>query len=285
MTTFQGLGRGLGSLIPSAQSNTQHATGKPGAEVLQVPVESIEVNPRQPRTNIQRAELEELMNSIKEHGILQPLLVTPTKTGYQLIAGERRFQSARYLQLATVPAIVRPAEEIEKLELALIENIQRQELNGLDRAVAYQQLVDEFGLTQEAVAKKMGLSRSQVANTLRLLTLPEEIQKAIREKKISEGHAKVLLAIASPADQVKYLKKIIADELSVRDVESQVRQITVRTHKRHMTEDPEVAQLEQLLSQRLGTKVRVHRKGERGQIVIEFYSNEEFHSLQAQLTH
>ncbi|MFA6198565.1 MAG: ParB/RepB/Spo0J family partition protein [Patescibacteria group bacterium] len=284
MSNFQGLGRGLGSLIPGAGNNSVSVNGIKGKEVAEIPLEQIEANSRQPRAKIERHELEDLMNSIKEHGILQPVLVTPTKSGYQLIAGERRFQSAKILGMKTIPAIVRPVDELEKLELALIENVQRQDLNALDRARAYQQLVDEFGLTQEEVAKKIGFSRSQITNTLRLLTLPAEVQQAIAEHKITEGHAKALLALDSPAEQIAYLKKIVVNELSVRDVEMQVRQIQSRTKARRPSTDPEVAQHEQAIADVLGTKVKIRRRAGRGQLTIEFYSDEEYKALIDKLT-
>ena len=284
MSNFQGLGRGLGSLIPGAGNGIMSANGIKGKEVIEIPLEKIEVNSRQPRAKIERHELEDLMNSIKEHGILQPVLVTQTKTGYQLIAGERRFQSAKLLDMKTIPAIVRAVDELEKLELALIENVQRQDLNALDRARAYHQLVEEFGLTQEEVAKKIGFSRSQITNTLRLLTLPAEVLQAIAERKITEGHAKALLALDSPAEQIAYLKKIVVNELSVRDVEMQVRQIQSRTKSRRPATDPILAQHEQALGDALGTKVKIRRRAGRGQVTIEFYSDEEYNTLIDKLT-
>lgn len=285
MTSYQGLGRGLGSLIPTsarAGALSDNTTSK--KEVLEIPLDSITANPRQPRSKIERRDLEDLMNSIKAHGILQPLLVTPVRNGYQLIAGERRFQAAKYLGFKTVPAIARPSEEVEKLELALIENIQREDLNAIDRARAYSQLIDEFSLTQEEVARKIGQSRSQVANTLRFLHLPDEIKQAIMDGRISEGHAKALLGLSAPSEQLKYFQRIVAGKLTVRDVEQQIRQVTVRTHRRSLTGDPLVAEHEAKLAGALGTKVKISKRKGRGTIQIEFYSDEELQSLVNKLT-
>ncbi len=285
MSSYQGLGRGLGSLIPTAVSTsaTSDATGSK-KEVLEISLDKITANPRQPRSKIDRHDLEDLMNSIKVHGILQPLLVTPVRNGYQLIAGERRFQAAKYLGLKTVPVIARPSEEVEKLELALIENIQREDLNAVDRARAYSQLIEEFSLTQDEVAKKIGQSRSQVANTLRFLHLPDDIKQAIMDGRISEGHAKALLGLPTPAEQLKYFQRVVAGKLTVRDTEQQVRQVTVRTHRRSLGGDPQVAEYEAKLAGVLGTKVKITKRKGRGAIRIEFYSDEELRALINKLT-
>ena len=207
-----GLGRGLNSLIPSrkiVQAFSKDGLQK-GDRLLDIPIKNIRPNPKQPREDFGYEELEELIQSIKEHGILVPLVVSKIDDeNYELIAGERRFRSAKILNLKTVPAIVRTVKEQEKLELALIENIQRKNLNSIEEARAFRQLMDEFNLTQEDVAKRVGKSRPAVANTVRLLNLPEEIQQAVRSGKIKESHARTLLSFENQADQLKYFRQIL----------------------------------------------------------------------------
>lgn len=279
MTTFKELGRGLGSLIPPRSTTTAGSSGQRSKEVLDIPLDKITGNPRQPRSKIGRRELEDLVNSIKEHGIIQPLLVSPSRHGYELIAGERRFQAAKLLGLKTVPVIVRPSEEVEKLELALIENIQRENLNAIDRARAFHKLINDFGFSQDDIAKKIGQSRSQVANTIRLLNLPEEIKQAIIDGRITEGHAKALLSLATPEEQLAYLKKILIGGLTVREIEGQVHQVNVKAHRRFLKTDPQVAEYESRLASTLGTKVKITRRRGRGRIAIEFFSDEELDSI------
>ena len=201
------LGRGLSSLIPPkgvSISATQEAGSKDSGErISEVSVDQIKANPHQPRQQFDRESLEDLINSIKVHGILQPLVVVKVQGGYELIAGERRLRAAKTLELSRVPVVVRTASEQEKLELALVENVQRQNLNPIEKASGYQLLVDEFSLTQEEVSKKVGQSRAAVANTLRLLSLPATIQNAISEGELTEGHAKVLLSVSSDRDREK----------------------------------------------------------------------------------
>ena len=233
MLKNSGLGRGLSSLIPKkvpdnilSESNKEFLLAESGNRVLQLPVDMIEANPMQPRQVFGHEELEELIESIKVYGIIQPIIVTKMPGGYQLIAGERRLRSAKIIGLNTVPALVREAGEQEKLELALIENIQRKNLNPMERAVAYQRLIDEFSLTQEAVADKLGVSRSTVANTVRFMQLPEKVQTALAEEKISEGHAKVIAGLPNDKEQMKFFNKVISGDLNVREAENESRQLT-----------------------------------------------------------
>lgn len=275
-----GLGRGLNSLIPPKKIlqafNSDNETPA-GVRLLELPVASIKPNPKQPREDFGYQELEELINSIKEHGILQPLVVTKGEGGnYELIAGERRLRAATMLNLKTVPAIVRSARDQEKLELALIENIQRKDLNPIEEARAFRQLMDEFNLTQEEVAQRIGRSRPSVANTLRLLTLPEEIQKALRSGKLTGSHARVLLGLDSEKEQLKYFSKILKNEMTSRQAEGAVRKARgLRTTKTN----PVVSSKEEALRSALGTKVEIKKRGQGGQVVIYFYSEEEFGSL------
>lgn len=251
----------------------------------EIAIGDIVPNPHQPRLHFDEAKLVELTDSIREHGILQPLVVSPLTPGkYELIAGERRLQSAKRAGLTTVPVVVREAGNQEKLELAIIENIQRHDLNPIEEAKAYLRLTDEFGLSQEEVSKKMGKSRPGVSNTLRLLTLPVEIQRAIIEGKISEGHAKALLSIENPEKQRALFELILKDELTVRETEDKAREVSVRSHLRTAREKtPELAAKEEWLTEQLGTKVKIQTKGKGGKITIEYYSNEELNGILGRL--
>jgi len=283
------LGRGLDSLIPKKTiTPTAPAPDKPdetlsGERILQLPPEKIKVNPHQPRKEFGHASLEELINSIKEHGIFQPLIVTRLGQDYELIAGERRLRAAKVLELTTVPAIVREASESEKLELAIIENVQRKNLNPIEEAAAYQRLMDEFSLTQEEVAQKVGKSRAAVANTLRLLILPEEVQLAIMKDDISEGHAKILAGIDSPEEQEKFFKKIIKEKLNVRETEKVVQESRPRKKREgigpSLAASAETQAQEEKLRRKLGTKVKIEKKGSGGKVIIEYYSEEELKEL------
>lgn len=291
-----GLGRGLASLIPpkksgnSAPASTslaQAASLPPRTQshpetplTYAVPIAAITTNPHQPRLHFDEAKLEELAASIKEHGILQPLLVTKQGETYELIAGERRLQAAKRVGLSSVPVVLRTAGEQEKLELAIIENVQRHDLNPIEEAKAYLRLSEEFGLHQEAVAKKMGKSRSAVANTLRLLTLPIEIQRAVMEGRLSEGHAKALLAIENPEKQRALFELILKEELTVRETEDRARAVSVRSHVRTTKEaSPETMAKEEWLTEQLGTRVKIQARGKGGKIIIEYYSPEELNAL------
>jgi len=305
MAQQYGLGRGLASLIPPkknpelASEATSVALPHPVSALppttashpdtpvtREVAIGDIVPNPHQPRLHFDEEKLEELTDSIRTHGVLQPLVVTRLETGkYELIAGERRLQAARRAGLTTVPIVLRGATgEEEKLELAIIENIQRHDLNPIEEAKAYLRLTDEFGLHQDEVAKKMGKSRPTVSNTLRLLTLPVEIQRAIIEQKISEGHAKALLAIENSEKQRALFDLILSEELTVRETEDKARAVSVRSHLR-MGHDvaPEIAAKEGWLSEQLGTKVKIQPKGKGGKITIEFYSNEELNGILGRL--
>ena len=271
-----GLGRGLNSLIPAkkiVQVFSKDDISQRGDRLLDIPIENIKPNPKQPRLDFSQDELEELMQSIREHGILQPLVVSKIDDeNYELIAGERRFRSAKFLNLKTVPAIVRTVNEQEKLELALIENIQRENLNSIEEARAFRQLMDEFNLTQEDVAKRVGKSRPAVANTVRLLNLPEEIQQAVREGKIKESHARTLLSFENQADQLKYFRQILKNDMTVRETEN----IVKKAHGKKISgADPNLTAKEETLRGVLGTKVEIKKTGRGGQVIIHFYSEEE----------
>ncbi len=286
MPKTTGLGRGLSSLIPPKIDKKIFSkdSGVLADEemVIQVPIVKIKSNPLQPRSDFDHEGLEELTNSIKEHGILQPLILTEEGDGYQVVAGERRLRAAKILEFKTIPAIIRDIKEQQKLELALVENIQRKDLNPIEEAVAFQRLIDEFSLTQEAVAKRLGKSRSAVTNTLRLLTLPSEIQKAVITGKINYSTARVIVGLPV-LERLKFFQKVLKQDLTVRAVEGQARTVAVKRHFRRV-KDPNLAALEEKLQAALGTKVSVKKSGETGSIVIEFYSAEELEEIIAKIT-
>lgn len=280
------LGRGLSALIPKKPSIAPPAPAglsRPpeGETVERISVGLIDANPHQPRQTFDYQALEELIASIKVHGIFQPLILTSLKNGrYELIAGERRLRAAKTLNLKTVPAIVRSVSRQSKLELALIENIQRKDLNPVEEAEAYQALVDEFGLTQEEVAKRVGKNRATIANMLRVLHLPEEIQKSLRDGRITMGHAKVILGAIEPSRQIALWQSILKSDLTVRGGEAASRRIVgKRPGTRKTVSDPETAALEDTLRDALKTRVKVVRRDGRGTITIEFYSNEELATI------
>src|SRR3989339_320328 len=274
------LGKGLGSLIPQKHSLTERIIPSARKEILEIPPNDIKENPRQPRHHFSPADLEDLIASIKEHGILQPLVVTRAGAKYELIAGERRLRASRALGLKTVPAIVRDASEQEKLELALIENIQRQDLNAVEEAIAYKALVDEFGLTQDAVAARVGKSRSAVANILRLLDLPDEVIAALREGRITKSHARTLLSEENAERRHALFQSMLNGGMTVREVEARVGGTGQRSKwKGQYAKDPNVAAHEKRLREILGTKVEIQEKNGKGKIAISFYSKEELLEL------
>ena len=274
MSTRRGLGKGLEALIPVAEG--------PAGGLVQVPVATITPNPMQPRTTFEPDTLAELAASVEEHGVIQPLIVTQQgPERYQLIAGERRWQAARMAGLATVPVIIKEATPQEALELALVENIQRADLNPLEEASAYRQLVDEFGLTQEQVAGRVGKSRVAVTNTMRLLRLPAEARQALAGGSIREGHARALLALPVEEDQLLALGVVVSRALSVRQTEELVRRLLAEPQpKEKEPASPETQALEEDFREMLGTKVSLYRnrKG-RGRLVVHFYSEEELQAI------
>ena len=274
---FSGLGRGLGALIPQrpvaslASSDATSVAESPTGIPLEIPLTAIVANPEQPRTHFNHQELEDLMHSIKEHGILQPITVSLVAGGYEIIAGERRFRAAKMLGLATVPVFVREADPQEKLVLALIENIQREDLNPLEEARAYERLFTEFGLTQEAVAQQVGKARSTVANTVRLLDLPEEVQQAIAAGIVPSGSARAMLALPDTESQLAFFRKLVAGRMTSREAEAGVRSAGGRSRK-----DPSVLAVEEELRNKLGTRVEIKKRNGQGSVVISFFSDEEY---------
>jgi ParB family transcriptional regulator, chromosome partitioning protein len=298
-----GLGRGLSSLIPPknakitkpnedvnyfgaapGEGSVKNISSTPNAGVQEVEVIKIVPNPHQPRAHFDEERLGELAESIKTHGILQPIVATKIANGYEIIVGERRFQAAKIAGLKTVPVIVRDATEQQKLELAIIENIQRHDLSAIEEARAYQELAAEFDLNQEEIAQKVGKSRSAVANKIRLLNLPVEIQKALAGGQITEGHAKAILAITNPEKQRALYELILKNNLTVRQAEDKTKEISVKSHKRLMHIDPEIKELENKLVGILGTKVKVTKSGGGGRITIEYYSDEELNNILSKIS-
>lgn len=294
MSNNYGLGRGLASLIPNKKNPNSPAinyTTQGGVknipkeaptsnkQIIEVEVGRIVPNPHQPRSYFNEEKLAELVQSIKNHGIIQPLVVSEAGGKFELIAGERRLQAAQKAGLLTVPVIVRRAEEKEKLELAIVENIHRHDLNPVEEARAYQKLIADFEMNQEEVAAKIGKSRSAVANKIRILNLPLEIQKAIIEGKITEGHAKAILAMANPEKQRALFEMIVKNNLTVRQVEDKTREISVKSHQRIVHVDPEIKELENKLMGIFGTKVKVTKSGGGGKIIVDYYSQEELDGI------
>ena len=277
------LGRGLNALISSGSKQKNEPAGEQSGQdrVWHIPVSSISPGAQQPRQNFSAAELEDLSSSIKEHGILQPLLVTERPDGgYELVAGERRWRAAQMAGLAMVPALIKKLANQQKLEIALIENIQRENLNPLEEAFAYQRLMEEFGLTQQDVAEKVGKSRPAVANTIRLLSLPEEIKTALVDKRINMGQARALLSLEDSAKQLDMLSSMLGQRITVRELERTVgKQNPKKSHR-----DPNLNYLEDQLRTALGTKVTLTKKGERGTIVIDYYSEEELSNIIKKIT-
>ncbi|MBN1667619.1 MAG: ParB/RepB/Spo0J family partition protein [Anaerolineales bacterium] len=280
-----GLGKGLDALIPDTPPGEEKpTTPEDGRSVLlEVPLEKIHPNPRQPRVNFDTAELADLAASIREHGILQPLIVTRSEEGdhYTLIAGERRLLAAEQAGLMQVPVILKEASDQDRLELALIENVQRANLSPLETAEAYRQLADEFGLSHQEIAKQVGKNRPTITNTLRLLNLPPSVQSALAEGKISEGHARALLALSSNQAQAAALQTILEKDLNVRQTEELVRKLsgTKVAAKTKAAPAPEVTAIEERLRLSLGTRVKVKHGQKGGTITIHYYSAEELEAL------
>ncbi len=277
MAQKTGLGRGLGALIPGGEL----APAENG--VMLVAVDSVAPNPRQPRGALRPDELQELTASVREHGVLQPLIVTRGVTAgkYVLIAGERRLHAARLAGLASVPVLVREATDQQRLELAIIENVQRADLSALEEAEAYRQLAEDFDLSHEAIAARVGKSRVTITNTLRLLKLPDSVKNALIERRIAEGHARALLALATAEAQSAALRTVMTRELNVRQTEELVRKLSGEkpAAKARQKASPEVSSLEERLRASLGTRVNLRPSRKGGTLTIHYFSNEELEAL------
>lgn len=291
MARRSGLGRGLDALIPGSGDSAPAPTATVGAGLAELPVDEIEPNPLQPRAHFDEENLAALAASVRELGVLQPILVRPVGEKYELIAGERRWRAARRAGLAHIPAVVRTVDDGSSLEQAVVENLHRQDLNPLEEAGAYQQLIEDFGLTQEEVARRVGRSRSAVANILRLFQLPPSVQRMVRDGQLSAGHARALLASPDRAFQEVLARTCLDKGMTVRDVEEAVR-------VRHAEPEPAapvvpapgttrpagLLELEGLLSDRLDTKVAVTMGSKRGRVTIDFADVEDLERIYRLLT-
>ena len=256
------LGRGLSAILKDIEEK---------GIITPIPVAQIKANARQPRFSLREDGLEDLANSIKEKGLLQPILVRRKESGYEIIAGERRFRASRIAGLAEVPAIIKDVDDKESLELALIENIQREDLSPIELATVYTRFVDEFGYTHEALAKKIGIDRSSVSNIIRLLKLPEWVRKLIGERKLTSGHGRVLITLKSEGEQKRYVKRILHEGVSVREVE--------RTRKAGTARKTPYSDIEEALRDALKTKVQITYGRNKGKLVIDFYSKDDLERL------
>jgi len=289
MSKNRGLGKGLGALIPDFDESQE-------GPQLEVNIENIVSNPFQPRKEFLPEKLNELAESIKVHGVLQPLLVRDLHGKYQLIAGERRLRAAKLAGLTEVPVLIREMSDEAMMEVALVENLQREDLNPIEEAEAYRRLTEEFRLTQHDIAKKVGKSRPAVANTLRLLNLPHEVQYDLGSGILTVGHARALLGLKTPEEQKKLWGQVKREQLSVRETEELIRKfndlpnnVTRETKKgqavSHPARDPNIMEVEDELQQILGTKVAIKQAGAGGKIEIDYYSDEDFERLCERLLH
>lgn len=278
------LGRGLDSLLgPSAEPEPA------GKTVVEIPVSRVHPNPSQPRQEFDPDALAELADSVSRNGILQPIIVRPDADGYELIAGERRWRAAVQAGMTTIPAIVRPASDNESLELSLIENIQRQDLNPIEQARAYKELIERFALTQEEAAARLGKKRPSVANLLRLLDLPQDIQADVSRGTLSMGHARALLALPDAPEQRRLAARVKKDDLSVRQTE---RLVNDRLRRRRPSRQPDakathILDLERQLRESLGTRVTIaqHKHDHSGRIVVDYFSRDDFDRILDHILH
>lgn len=261
------LGKGITALIPETDDKTE--------SIANLDIGTVAPSKYQPRKRFDEIKLKELIDSIREKGIIQPIVVRPTENGYELIAGERRFRAAKELGYTNIPAIIKDVSDADSLELALIENIQREELNAIEEAKAYKQLMDQFNFTHETISKAVGKDHSTVANTLRLLGLPEAVQRFVEDGAISMGHARSLLALQKESDMIRFAEKVIKKSLSVRQIEQLVKAAVNGELKLPSVKDANIVSIEEKLQQVLGTRVTISHYKKRGKIEIEYYSNDD----------
>jgi len=268
------LGKGIGALIPEKTEGVKN-------EILYVQVEKIKPNPFQPREEFNQEHIEELAQSIKEKGVIQPLLVRRSGDSFELIAGERRLRACKSLALNEIPVIIKDIDGRDSLEYALIENIQRESLNPIEEAHAYQHLIDKFQVTQEKISEGLGKARATIANTLRLLKLPHEIQEEMKQGRISFAHGRALLELDNENLQRRFAQDVIAKDLSVRELENLIKMRRPKTLRRKLpsAREPFLAVLEEELQHILSTKVRINKMKKRGHIFIEFYSQEDLERI------
>ncbi len=281
MKKRQVLGRGLEALIPVAKDHKSHSGEEPVPGIFECPISKLLPNESQPRQRFDGQKLKELAESIRAKGVLQPILVRKRDGNYEILAGERRWRAARLAGLPTVPVLVKESSGSDALEIALVENLQREDLNPLEEAEAYRQLVEEHGLSQEDVSKRVGRERSTVTNTLRLLKLPAAVQKELLRGEISMGHARAILAMPDEQAQVRLARKVISERLSVRECEKLAQEGAGTKKKRSKKRErsPDEVRLLDGLQRRLGTKVELFPGKKRGRLVIHYYSNEQLDKI------
>lgn len=273
----KGLGKGLGALIPIIDEKDEK-------DIQEIDIDEIKPNERQPRKAFDEEKIKELAFSIKEHGVLQPVILRKTKTGYELVAGERRWRAAKIAGIEKIPAIIKKITDAEVMQIALIENLQREDLNPVEEAMAYKTLMEEFGMTQEELAGRIGKSRSHIANTVRLLNLEDEIKEMINQGKITAGHARALLSIDESRERIKIAKKIAEENFSVRETEDLIKTYSSkakekRNNSKNQEINPAINHIEEQLKKALGTKVKIKGDERRGKIEIDFYSEDELERI------
>lgn len=271
----RGLGRGLEALIPVLDKHEEN--------VQEIDIKKIVANDKQPRKDFDESKLDELAASMKQHGVLQPVILRKKGSVYELVAGERRWRAAAKAGIERIPAIVKELSDAEVMEIALIENLQREDLNPMEEAMAYKSLMNDFGLTQEELSKRVGKSRSQIANTVRLLNLDKEIQDLVTEDKLTAGHARALLSIQDKSMRIKLAKRICEEDLSVRQTEQIVKKISKEKSKMANEKpkeiNPVIIDITEKLQRALGTRVKIKGDEKRGKIEIEFYSGDELERI------
>lgn len=275
------LGKGLGSLIPNKvnisekkvrdDQDTDH-------KIIYLEIDEIDSNPYQPRSNFNKEKLNELADSIKKHGILQPIVVSKRDNKYELIAGERRLRAAKLLQMNEIPVIVKEVSDRDRLELSIIENIQRQNLNPVEEGKGYKRLMEEFGLTQDEIAKQVGRGISNVSSSIRILKLPIVIQEALSARQLSLSHAKIILSYPNKLEQIRVFKKILKNDLSTRQLKNIAGKDIERINEKKV-KDPIITSWEDKLTKYIGAKVKINKKRDRGDIKISFFSNEELKNI------
>jgi ParB family transcriptional regulator, chromosome partitioning protein len=288
MSKRGGLGRGLSALIPGAPEAGDVSTG-----LLEVPVNAVAPNPKQPRTHWDAEEINALAASIREVGILQPIVVRRAGAGYELVAGERRLRAAKVAGMATIPVVLRDTEDSDLLREALIENIHRQDLGPIELAEAFRQLLEDLGLKQEELAERVGVSRSHIANTIRLLQLPDDTQLLVADDKIQAGHARALLSLGDADAQNALALRIVAEDLSVRETEELVRRYlegpankdkeSPKEKESSATKNPSVAEVEEILSEQLATRVQIQMTKKRGRVIIDFGSPDDLERIVSEI--
>lgn len=284
MASKHGLGRGLGALLSPSEPAPLAAAAMMGGGIQDIPVGDMVPNPQQPRKDFEINALNELAASLRQSGVIQPVVVRRAGQGYQLIVGERRWRAAKLAGLEKIPAVVREATDAESLELALIENLLREDLNPIEEAEAYQKLLAQFAWTQEELAERVGKDRSSIANCLRLLKLPESIQADLRAGRLTMGHARALLSLGSAADQLRLREEILAHSWSVRATEEDVQRKRSQLPRRPLRRSPELGALEDTLREALLTRVRLVGNERRGRIEIAYTSREDLDRLTELLT-